>query len=111
MTIVLILRSEANFDESVLRARTILREWVFKDVEIGEFTIVEAAYGTELGEIVAASGKAVDRTDLRPVNFRVLRVGRVDLNLAATGAAQHTAGQVVICRRYFPLNACRDRAV
>ena len=47
-------------------------------VQFGEFAVMEASYDESLGRVVASSGKAVDRWDDSPVEFRALRVQLVD---------------------------------
>lgn len=71
----LILRWAGDFETSVAKAREVLTGWVFKDITLGEFAIVEAAYDKTLGEVIAADGKAVDVVDEKPVEFNVLRMG------------------------------------
>ena len=69
---------QGDFEQSLQKIRGVLLGWVFKQVEFGEFAVIEASYDKSLGRVVASSGKAVDRVDDRPVEFTALRVQLVD---------------------------------
>ena len=77
---IVVLRWQGDFDKSLEETREALLTWVFKDVTLGEFAVAEASYDKSLGRVVAASGKAIDRIDAKPVDFTALRIQRVDEN-------------------------------
>lgn len=80
---VVMMGWQDNFEESFEGVRSALLGWVFKDVKVGEFAVVEAAYNKSLGLVVAANGTAVDRGDDKPMTFTMLRIEVVDLNQGA----------------------------
>jgi hypothetical protein len=75
---IVILRWQDHFEESLAKTREVLLTQVFKDVTVGEFAVAEASYDKSLGRVVSASGKAQDRVDAKPVDFTVLRIQNVD---------------------------------
>jgi len=75
---VLVLRWQEDFEESLAKTRDALLAMVFKDVTLGDFAVAEASYDKSLGRVVEANGKAIDRVDEKPVDFTVLRVEIVD---------------------------------
>ena len=74
---------QGDFEQSLEKIRGVLLGWVFKEVEFGEFAVIEASYDESLGRVIASSGKALDRADGRPVDFTALRVQLVDKNEGA----------------------------
>ena len=74
----ILLNWQGDFEESLTKMRTSLLTWVFKEVEIGEFAVIEATYHKSLGRVVAASGKAIDRMDDKSVEFTALRIQNMD---------------------------------
>ncbi len=74
----ILMNWQGDFEESLTKMRTSLLTWVFKEVEIGEFAVIEATYHKSLGRVVAASGKAVDRMDDKSVEFTALRIQNMD---------------------------------
>lgn len=71
----MILRSKNDFAKTLKETRTILRERIFTDITIGEFTAMEAGDAGQpegIARLANATGKAVDRGDGKPVGFEVL---------------------------------------
>ncbi|MFT5049054.1 MAG: hypothetical protein ACI8QZ_000443 [Chlamydiales bacterium] len=85
---VMVMRWQDGFEQGLNETRDALLTHVFKDVTLGEFAVVEASYGENLGAVVAATGSAVDRMDQKPVDFRALRIQNVseDRGTAIFGA-------------------------
>jgi hypothetical protein len=79
----ILMNWQGNFDESLTKIRASLSTWVFKEIEIGEFAMIEATYDKSLGRVIAASGKAIDRMDEKPVEFTALRIQNVDADHGA----------------------------
>ena len=79
----ILMKWQGNFEESLTKMRSTLLTWVFKDVEIGEFAVIEASYAKDLGRVVAANGNAVDRFDEKPVEFTALRIQNVNEDMGA----------------------------
>ena len=85
---VMVMRWQDGFEKGLNETRDALVTHVFKDATLGEFAVVEASYGENLGAVVAASGSAIDRMDQKPVDFRALRIQNVseDRGTAIFGA-------------------------
>jgi len=75
---VVLMRWQGDFEAQLKGMRAKLLTWVFKDVEIGDFSIVEAAYDKSLGQVIAANGTAVDRLDDKPLEFTAVRIQNLD---------------------------------
>ena len=83
MRMAILMNWQGNFEESLEKMRTALLLGVFKEVQIGEFAVIEASYDKSLGRVVAASGKAIDRADEKPVEFTAIRIQDVDADHGA----------------------------
>ena len=76
--LAILMSWQGDFEQTLEETRGALLTWVLKDVQLGEFAVVEATYDKSLGRVVAASGKAIDRLDGKPVEFTALRIQNVD---------------------------------
>lgn len=78
--LVVIVPWRDGFDAAAAKVRDRLLQAELKDVELGRFGIAEASYSRSLGQVISASGTAIDRQDQQPVTFTALRVERLDLD-------------------------------
>ena len=75
--LIVVLRWQEDFEKALIKTREGVAAHVFKDIEIGDFGVVEASYDKSLGRVVAAYGTAADRIDGKPVEFTALRIQNV----------------------------------
>ena len=71
---VLIVKSDDDFEATVKRTRAILTQRVFSNVKIGEFTAVSAVSRQGFTQMVKTSGTARDQVDDKEVEFAVIAV-------------------------------------
>jgi len=75
---ILIVRSDGDFEATRKRVRAMLMQRVFTDIQIGEFAAMAGISEEGFGQIVVASGSARHRLDGVSAEFMVIVAERLD---------------------------------